>query len=174
MGRTSHMNPKSWNNIKLNYTSYGCMQMEIDCGDKSNYTSYGCRMANWNGHETQPTGHNTSEVDWGCHDPNPNHMNESLLSEVDWGAHDPSVFQFLANIDYDAKPNPEKLTGGSIQSFLTLVVQLQWLVALGRLVTHAQITTLSFLKLTLKKLMTYGGIILISRPIFMDIYIFSK
>ena len=97
--------PKSWNNIKLNYTSYGCMLMEIDWGDKSNYTSYGCPMANWHGHETHPTGHNTTEVDWGGHDPNPNpnHMNESLLSEVDWGAHDSSVFLFLVNIDYDAK-----------------------------------------------------------------------
>ena len=27
------------------------------------------------------------EVDWGGHGPNPNHVNESLLSEVDWGAH---------------------------------------------------------------------------------------
>ena len=51
--------PKSWNNIMLNYTSYGCMLMEIDWGDKSNYTSYGCPMANWHGHETHPTGHNT-------------------------------------------------------------------------------------------------------------------
>ena len=165
--------------------------MEIDWGDKSNGTSYGCPMANWDGHETHPTGHNTSEVDCGGHGPNPNHMNESLLSEVDWGAHDSSVFLFLVNIDYDAKPNessiqglwgelhhrtssipliglqtdslatgqtgddifnstpfnpdlddPEQLTGESIQSFLTLVVQLQWLVVLGRLVTHAQVTTL--------------------------------
>ena len=193
-------------------------------------------------------------------------MNESLLSEVDWGAHDSSVFLFLVDIDYDAKPNessiqglwgelqhrtssipliglqtdslatgqtgddifnsipinpdlddPEQLTGESIQSFLTLVVQLQWLVALGRLVTHAQVTTLSKLKLTQKKiqrtygyisqinesfltkskyhlhetlikhwdpfnflkvatklLMTYSGIILVSRPTFMDISISSK
>ena len=193
-------------------------------------------------------------------------MNESLLSEVDYGAHDSSVFLFLVNIDYDAKPNessiqglwgelqhrtysipliglqtdslaagrtgdhisnstlinpdlddPEQLTGESIQSFLTLVAQLQWLVALGRLVTHAQVTTLSKLKLTQKKLqsaygyvlkitefywtqskyylhetlikhwdpfkflkmaikllMTCGGVILISRPTFMDISIYSK
>ena len=135
-------------------------------------------MANWQGHETHPTGHNTSEVDWGGHDPNPNHMNEPFLklSEVDCGAHDSSVFLFLVNIDYDAKPNespiqglwgelqhrtssiplnglqtdslatgqtgddifnstptnpdlddPEQLTGQSIQSFLTMVFQLQWL-----------------------------------------------
>ena len=70
-------------------TTFGYMPMEIDCGGKPNYTSYGCPMANWKGHETH----------------NPNHMNESLLSEVDWGAHDSSVFLFLVNIDYDAKPN---------------------------------------------------------------------
>ena len=149
--------------------------MEIDWGGKPNYTSYGCPMANWKGHETH----------------NPNHMNKSLLSEVDWGAHDLSVFLFLVNIDYDAKPNessiqgiwgelqhrtssipligiqpdslatgqtgddicsstrtnpdlddPDQLTGESIQYFLTLVIQLQWLVVLARLVTHAQVTTL--------------------------------
>ena len=133
-------------------------------------------------------------------------MNESLLSEVDWRAHDSSVFLFLVNFDYNAKPNessihglwgelqhgtssipliglqtdslatgqtgddifnstpinpdlddPEQLTGESIQSFLNLVVQLLWLVALWRLVIHAQVTTLSKFKLTQKKLQrTYG------------------
>ena len=252
-----HDFPKSWKHIKevdwgdklkLNYTTYGYMLMEIDWGDKFNYTSCGHPMANWQGHETHPTGHKTSEVDWGGHDPNepdnpppmyiinlddllgrtfllpmdengerkratisehvkdlcqqqvsredqlrfklkidgdqpddiisynqlmeyledktdtgpledglhrlkcikdhkgpytssevdwgghdpyPNHVNESLLSEVDWGAHNPDA------------DDPEQLTGESIQSFLTFVVQLQWFVALGRLVTHAQVTTLS-------------------------------
>ena len=69
-------------------------------------------------------GFKTSEVDWGGHDPNPNHVNESLLSEVDWGAHNPDA------------DDSEQLTGESIQSFLTFVVQLQWLVALGRLYLH--------------------------------------
>ena len=55
-------------------------------------------MAYWQGHGTPPTGHNTSEVDWGGHDPNPNHMNEFLLSEVDWGAQDSSVFLFLVKL----------------------------------------------------------------------------
>ena len=64
-------------------------------------------------------------------DLNPNHVNESLLSEVDWGAHIPD------------EDDPEQLTGQSIQSFLNFVVQIQWLVTLGRLVTHAQVTTLS-------------------------------
>ena len=223
-------------------------------------------MANWQGHETHPTAYNSSEVHWGCHGPSSNNINESLVSEVDWGAHDSSLFHFLVNIDYDAKPNessiqglwgelqhrtfsialiglqadslatgqsgddifnstpinqdlddPEQLTGKSIQSFLTLVGQLQWLMILGRLVTHAQATTLSMLKLTQKKiqraygyiiqitelywtqskyylhvrlikhwdpfkflkmatklLMTYGGIILISRSTFMEIPMSTK
>ena len=194
-----HDFPKSWKHIKevdwgdklkLNYTTHGYMLMEIDWGGKFNYTSCEYPMANWQGHETHPTGHKTSEVDWGGHDPNgsdnpppvsiinlddllgsifllpmdengerkratisehvkdqvrfklktdgdqlddlsPNHVNESLLSEVDWGAHNPDA------------DDPEQLTGESIQSFLTFVVQLQWLVTLGRLVTHAQVTTLS-------------------------------
>ena len=46
---------------------------------------------NWQGHETHPTGYKTSEVDWGGHDPNPNHVNESLLSDMDWGAHNPDA-----------------------------------------------------------------------------------
>ena len=116
--------------LKLNYTTYEYMLMEIDWGGKFNNTSCGCPMTNWQGHETHPIGHNTSEVDWGGHDPNPNHVNESLLSEVDWGAHKPDV------------DDPEQLTGESIQYFLTLLIQLQWLIVLGRLVTHTQVTTL--------------------------------
>ena len=117
-------------------------------------------------------------------------MNESLLSEVNWGAHDSSIFLFLVNIDYDAKPNespiqglwgklqhrtssiplngiqtdslatgqtgddifsststnpdlddPEQLTNESNQYFIALVIQLQWLVVMGRLLTHVQVTT---------------------------------
>ena len=94
--------------------------MEIDWGGKFNYTSCGYPMATWQGHETHHTGHKTSEVDWG-HDPIPNNVNESLLSEVDCRAHNPDA------------DHPEQLTSESIQSFLTFVVQLQWLVALGRL-----------------------------------------
>ena len=74
-----HVFPKSWKHImevdwgdklKLNYTTYGYMLMEIDWGGKFNYTSCGHPMVNWQGHETHPTGHKTSEVDWGGHDPN--------------------------------------------------------------------------------------------------------
>ena len=244
-----HIKEVDWGDkLKLNYTIHGYMLMEIGWGGKFNYTSCGYPMANWQGHEKHPTGHKTSEVDWGGHDPSgsdnpppisiinlddllgrtfllpmdengerkratiyenvkdlcqqqvsredqlrfklkidgdqpndlisynqlmeyledktdtgpledgfhrlkcikdhkgpytssevdwgghdpyPNHVNESLLSEVDWGAHNPDA------------DDPEQLTGESIQSFLTFVVQLQWFVALGRLVTHAQVTTLS-------------------------------
>ena len=74
-----HDFPKSWKHIKeidwgdklkLNYTTHGYMLMEIDWGGKFNYTSCEYPMANWQGHETHPTGHKTSEVDWGGHDPN--------------------------------------------------------------------------------------------------------
>ena len=120
-----HIKEVDWGDkLKLNYTRYGYMLMEIDWGGKFNYTSCGYPMAIWQCHETHPTGHKTSEVDWGGHDPNHNNVNESLLSEVDWGAHNPDT------------DDPEQLTGESIQSFLTFVVQLQWLVALGRLYLH--------------------------------------
>ena len=124
--------------LKFNYTTSGYMLKEVDWGDKPNCTSCGCPMANWH---------------------------ESLLSEVDWGAHHSSVFLFLVNIDYDAKPNEFIIQGlwgepqnrkpyipliglqtdslATGQSFLTMVFQLQWFVVLGRLVTHAQTTTLS-------------------------------
>ena len=87
-----HDFPKSWKHIKevdwgdklkLNYTTYGYMLMEIDWGGKFNYTS--------SGYPIHPTGHKTSEVDWDGHDPNSNHVNESLISEVDWGAHNPDA-----------------------------------------------------------------------------------
>ena len=51
-----HDFPKSWKHIKevdwgdklkLNYTTYGYMLMEIDWGGKFNYTSCGYPMANW-------------------------------------------------------------------------------------------------------------------------------
>ena len=73
-------------------------------------------------------GFKTSEVDWGGHDPNPIHVNESLLSEVDWGVHNPYA------------DDPEQLNGESIQSFLTFVVQLQWLVSLERLYLHKSLS----------------------------------
>ena len=85
-----HDFPKSWKHIKevdwgdklkLNYTTYGYMLMEIDWGGKFNYTSCGHPMANWQGHETHPTGHKTSEVDWGGHDPN-GPDNPSLMSII--------------------------------------------------------------------------------------------
>ena len=161
-----HIKEADWGDkLKLNFTTCGYMLMEIDWGGKFNYNSCRCHMANSQDHKTHPTGHNTSEVDWGGHDPNPNHVHESLLSEVDWGANHPSVFLFLVNIDYDAKPieffiqglwgepqhktpyipliGPQTDSLATGQSFLAMVIQLQWFVVLGRLVTHTQVTILS-------------------------------
>ena len=49
--------------------------------------------------------------------------------------------------------DPEQLTGESIQSFLTLVVQLQGIVALGRLVIHAHDTI--YIKTQIFRLLRY-------------------
>ena len=97
-------------NLKLNNTSSGCMLMEVDWGGnlKLKYTSCGCMlmgvdwgsklivnsMVEWGTHETHPTGHSISELDWGGNDFSSNHMNEFLPSEVDWRAHDSSFFLF--------------------------------------------------------------------------------
>ena len=87
-----HIKEVDWGDkLKLNHTTYGYMLMEIDWGGKFNYTSCGYPMDNWQGHETHPTGHKTSEADRGGHDHNPNHVNESLISEVDWEAHNPDA-----------------------------------------------------------------------------------
>ena len=53
-------------------------------------------VVDWQRHETYPTGHNISEVDWGS-------------------LHDSSFFLLLVNIDYDAKPKDfltQELWGG--------------------------------------------------------------
>ena len=53
--------------------------------------------------------------------------------------------------------DPEQLTRKSIQPYLSLVDQLHWLVTLGRLVTHAQVTPLPMFRSTPTKLQrTYG------------------
>ena len=57
------------------------MLKEVDWGGKHPINS----VVDWQRHETYPTGHNISEVDWGA-------------------LHDSSFFLFLVNIDYDAKP----------------------------------------------------------------------
>ena len=105
-----------------------------------------------------------SEVDWGAHDSNvflflvnidyDSKPNESPIQGL-WGelqhrtssitliglqtdslatgqSGDDAFNSIPINPDLDG---PEKLTAESNQSFLTLVVQLQWLVILGRLVT---------------------------------------
>ena len=143
-----------------NFTSIGPMLMEVDWEGKLklNYTSCGCSMVDWKAHEIHPTGHSISEVDWGDHDPIPNHMNEKefsihglwgdlqqrtsstppielLIDSLATGQTEDDSFNSIP-IDPDLDDS-EQLTGKSIQSFLTLTGQLQWQVTLGRLATHA-------------------------------------
>ena len=82
-----------------NYTSSGCMLMEVDWGGKlkHNYTSCGCMfmevdwggklivnsMVNWGAHETHQNEHSTTRVHWGDHDPSLNPMDKYSISEVD-------------------------------------------------------------------------------------------
>ena len=51
----------------------------------------------------------------------------------------------------------EQLTAESIQPYLSLVGELQWLVTLGRLVIHGQPTTLSMFKSTPSQLQRIYG-----------------
>ena len=67
--------------FNLSNTSCGFMLKEVDWGEKQPINS----VVDWQRHETYPTGHNISGVDWGA-------------------LHDSSFFLFLVNIDYDAKP----------------------------------------------------------------------
>ena len=78
--------------FNLNNTSCGFMLKEVDWGGKDPINF----VVDWRSHETYPTGH--------------------IISEVDWGAlHDSSFFHFLVDIDYDAKPKDfftQELWGG--------------------------------------------------------------
>ena len=67
--------------FNLNNTSCGFMLKEVDWGGKHPINS----VVDWQRHETYPTGHNISEVDWGA-------------------LYDSSFFVFVVNIDYEYKP----------------------------------------------------------------------
>ena len=73
--------------LKLNYTSCGCMIMEVDWGGKlkHNYTSCGCMLmeVDWEGKLIL-----NSMVNWGAHE---THQNEHSTTRVHWGDHDPSL-----------------------------------------------------------------------------------
>ena len=90
--------------VPFNNTSCGFILKEADWGGKHPINS----VVDWRSHETYPTGHNISEVDWGA-------------------LHDSSFFLFLVNIDYDAKPNdffthelwgglPERISSTTLRS----------------------------------------------------------
>ena len=122
-----------------------------------------------------------SEVDWGAHDSSfflflvncdcDAKPMEFFTQEL-WGelqqkmSSTPVIGHMTDSLDtgqteddtFNPKPidpeldDPEQLTGKSTQPYLSLVRQLHWLVTLGRLVTHAQITTLPMFRSTPRKL----------------------
>ena len=78
-------------------------------------------------------------------------MNDSL----DTGQTEDDVFNSIP-IDPELDDS-EQLTGEASQPCLTLVHQLQWLVTLGRLAIHAQVTTLSRFRSTPRKIQRIYG-----------------
>ena len=79
------------------------------------------------------------------------HMTDSLdTSQTEDNAFNPKP------IDPDLNDS-EQLNGESIQPYLSLVGQLQWLVTLGYLVIHAQVMTLPMFKSTPRQLQWIYG-----------------
>ena len=127
-----------------------------------------------------------SEVDWGAHDSSfflflvnidydakpKEYFIQGLWGELQQSiSSTPPIEYMIDSLDtgqteddtFNSKPidpeldDSEQLTGESIQPNLTLVGQLQWLVTLGRLAIHAQVTTLPMFGSTPRKLqMTYS------------------
>ena len=104
--------------FNINNTSCGFMLKEVDWGGKHPINL----VVDWRMHETYPTGHNISDVDWGA-------------------LHDSSFFHFLVNIDYDAKPKDfftQELWGGlSERTSSTTLRSLNH--AEGKLVNHLEL-----------------------------------
>ena len=119
-----------------------------------------------------------SEVDWGAHDSgfflflvniDYNEKSMEFLSQGLWGelqqsmSSTPLIGHMTDSLDtgqteddaFNPKPfdperdDSEQLTAKSTQPYLSLVHQLHWLVTRGRLVTHAQVTTLPMFRSTL-------------------------
>ena len=112
-----------------------------------------------------------SEVDWGAHDSSfflflvnidydakpMEFFTKGLCRELQQNISSTALIEILTDsLDtgqteddaFNTKPidpeldNSEQLTGESIQPYLSLVGQLQWLVTLGRLIIHAQVIAL--------------------------------
>ena len=127
-----------------------------------------------------------SEVDWGGHDSSfflflvnidyyakpKEYFIQGLWGELQQSISSTPLIEYLiVSLDtgqteddiFNSKPidpeldDSEQLTGESIQPYLTLVGQLQWLVTLGRLAIHAQVTTLSRFGSTPRKLQRIYG-----------------
>ena len=83
------------------------------------------------------------------------HLMELLIDSLDTGQTEDDIFNSKP-IDPGLDVS-EQLTGESIQPYLTLVGQLQWLVTLGRHAIHAQVTTLSRFRSNPRKLQGIYG-----------------
>ena len=124
-----------------------------------------------------------SEVDWGAHDSsfflflvniNYDVRPMEFFTQGLWGelqSSTPLIGHMTDSLDtgqteddaFNPKPidpeldNSKQLTGESIQPYLSLVGQLQWLVTLGCLVIHAQVMTLPMLRSTPRQLQGIHG-----------------
>ena len=78
-----------------------------------------------------------------------------MADSLDTGQTEDDAFN-LKPIDPELEDS-EQRTGESIQAYLSLVGQLQWLVTLGRLVIHGQPTTLSRFRSPPRKLQRIYG-----------------
>ena len=78
-----------------------------------------------------------------------------MIDSLDTGQTEDDVFS--SKPIHPELDDSEQLTGESIQPYLALVGQLQWLVTLERLVIHAQVTTMAMFRSTRRKPQrTYG------------------
>ena len=156
--------------LKPYSTSCGCMLMEVDWGGKlidNSMVDWGTHETSSN-HMTEFL---LSEVDWGAHDSSfffflgnidydakpMEFFAKGLWGELQQKMYSTPLLQHMTDYldttpteDDAFKPKPidpelddsEQLTGESIEPYLSLVGQLQWLVTLGRLVIHGQPTPL--------------------------------
>ena len=188
-----HIKEVDWGDkLKLNYTTHGYMLMEIDWGGKFNYTSCGYPMANWQGHEKHPPGHKTSEVDWGGHDPNgsdnpppmPIINLDDLLGSIFLLPMDENGERKRATISEHVKDQVRfklKIDGDQLDDLNpnhvneSLLSEVDWGAHIPDADDPEQLTGESIQETCHPCTSHYlvqacGGIILISRPTFMDIY----
>ena len=141
----------------------------------------------WGGHDSSSNHMNEfllSEGDWGAHDSSfflflvnidakpKEYFIQGLWGKLQQGTSSTPPIQYMIDfldtgqteddvfnsIPIDPElDDSEQFVGESIQPYLTLVDELQWLVSPGRLAIHAQVTTLSKFRSTPRKLQRIYG-----------------